>query len=170
MVHILGVRRKVHLQEIMMDTMQIKNMEDISKNHETLQLEVIIKEIIQKVSRIGMITNILIVKMIVILNLHIKEGMISTIVKNQIIIEAKTIKTKGKKEMIQMNQMKEVKCHMRVIELKINQTETLLKITKEEINSLDQITMIETETIVISKDSWMQPTKKITMNQITQKM
>ena len=117
-----------------------------------------------------MITNILIVKMIDILNLHIKEGMISTIVKNQIIIEAKTIKTKGKKEMIQMNQMKEVKCHMRVIELKINQTETLLKITKEEINSLDQITMIETETIVISKDSWMQPTKKITMNQITQKM
>lgn len=69
-----------------------------------------------------------------------------------------------------MNQMKEVKFHMRVIELKINQTETQLKITREEINSVDQITMIEIETIVISKGLWMQLTKKITMNQIKQKM
>ena len=35
-VHILEAKRKVRLQEIMMDIMPIRNMEDISKSLETL--------------------------------------------------------------------------------------------------------------------------------------
>jgi hypothetical protein len=153
----------------MMDTMQIKSMEDIIKNLETLQYVMIIKEIIHVVFRkhviirkhvvnrkhvvlkIETIINLIVTTMIVrqfvrmivsqTQSQSIKEETINITIRN-LNIELKIVnKTKDKKEVILETQMKKVKCLMKAIgNLKIYKLEMLM-ISKEK-NQIDLETMM----------------------------
>lgn len=169
----------------MMVTTQIRSMEDTLKNLETLQLEVIIKEIIQKVFRNVLSINLIVTKTdnkidnrIAIKtasttpSLCTKEEKINMQSKNRNIVLKTTIPTRDKEGMIQVSQMKKAKCLMKAIEcLKINHRETLM-ITKEMSKIVDQeILRKDKGTSTISKVLLMLLTKRITMiAQTTKKM
>ena len=96
-------------------------------------------------------------------NQSTKEEMINITIKNLNFELKITSLTKGKEEIILVSLMNVAKCRMKAIEwLKINHLETHL-ISKERIKTDQEIMMIDTEILTISKVSWMPQIKKITM-------